>query len=85
MADDQDDDEQATLVFHVCHARSAVIRRTSVGKVLPVVEDGAWNDSLKQRLIELAAEKRQLQKQLATTVTPDNTGGVCPAGAPLVR
>jgi hypothetical protein len=43
--------------------------------VLRAIKNGAWNDSLKQRLNELEAQKRQLEDQLSRAAAP----------APVVR
>jgi hypothetical protein len=60
----------------------SVIQRKLEG-VLRAIEDGAWNDSLKQRLDALEAEKRQLQDQLTATAAPDNTVRLHPNAAAL--
>ncbi len=51
--------------------------------VLRAIESGAWNESLKSRLDELEAEKRQLQKQLNTMAAPSNTVQLHPNAAAL--
>jgi site-specific DNA recombinase len=50
---------------------------------LQAIENGAWNDSLNQRLNELEAEKRQLQAQLTSTDTSHNTVRLHPNAAAL--
>ena len=64
------------------HSQMAAVRR-KLGGVLRAIEDGAWNDSLKQRLVELEAEKQQVQDQLAATTAPDNTVRLHPNAAAL--
>ncbi|MCB5946115.1 hypothetical protein LI953_15335, partial [Acidocella sp. KAb 2-4] len=47
------------------------------------IENGAWNDSLKQRLDELEAEKRHVQEQLAAADAPTPTVRLHPNAAAL--
>lgn len=60
---------------------AAVVRKLE--GVLRAIENGAWNDSLKQRLDALEAEKRQVQDQLAATAALDNTVRLHPNAAAL--
>jgi hypothetical protein len=47
---------------------SAVNRK--IEGVLRAIENGAWNDSLKQRLNDLEAQQRQLQDHLSLAAKP---------------
>ncbi len=51
--------------------------------MLRAIEDGVWNDSLKQRLDTLETEKRQLQAELAATAASDNAVRMHPNAASL--
>jgi DNA invertase Pin-like site-specific DNA recombinase len=63
-------------------SQMAAVRRKLDG-VLSAIEDGAWNDSLKQRLNQLEAEKRQLEAQMSTTAAPQSTVRLHPNAAAL--
>ena len=64
------------------NAQLASVERRLEG-VLRAIENGAWNDSVKQRLNALEAEKRQLQAQRASAETSDNTVRLHPNAAAL--
>ena len=64
------------------HAQLSSVERRLEG-VLRAIENGAWNDSLKQRLNELEAEKRQLQEQRASADPSHTTVRLHPNAAAL--
>ena len=63
-------------------AQLGAVQRKLEG-VLRAIENGAWNDSLKQRLDELEAEKRRVQEQLAEANAPTPTVRLHPNAAAL--
>ena len=60
---------------------AAVQRRLE--DVLRAIEDGAWNDALKNRLSQLEAEQRQLQEQLTVAAAPEHKVHLHPNAAAL--
>lgn len=51
--------------------------------VLRAIEDGAWNDTIKQRLTELESQQKQLKAELAKAGRADNTVSLHPNAASL--